>query len=121
MVRPVDNAVDRCGERGSAVPLVAGVVGVALLVLFGLAQLGHIAVTRAKAQAAADMAALAGVYEGREGAVDLAHRNGGAVVGYDELDGGVIVRVRVGASEATARAQWGWDPAVGVDDGCCRP
>lgn len=110
MVRPVGNAVDGCGERGSTVPLAAGLIGVALLMLFALGELGHIAVTRAKAQAAADMAALAGVYEGRDGAADLARRNGGGLVGYDDLDGRVAVRVRVGISEASATAEWVFDP-----------
>ena len=112
MVQPVGNAVEGCGERGSMVPLVAGLIGVALLVLFALGELGHIAVNRANAQAAADMAALAGVYEGREGAADLAGRNGGALVGYDDSDGRVAVRVRVGMAEASATAEWVFDPAA---------
>ncbi len=113
MARSVGNAVDGCGERGSALPLAAGLIGVALLVLFSLGELGHIAVTRAKAQAAADMAALAGVYEGRAGAVDLARRNGGALVGYDDSGGRVAVRVRVGTAEAGATAEWTFAPDGG--------
>lgn len=117
MVRPVGNTVDGCGERGSAVPLAAGLIGVALLVLFALGELGRVAVTRAKAQAGADMAALAGVYEGRDGAVDLARRNGGVLVGYDESDGRVAVRVRVGMAEASATAEWVSDLPDGVGGG----
>ncbi|MDH4364593.1 MAG: pilus assembly protein TadG-related protein [Acidimicrobiia bacterium] len=93
-------------------PLAAALIGVALLVLFGLGELGHSAVNRAKAQATADMAALAGVYEGREGAVDLARRNGGVVLGYDDSDGRVAVRVRVGTVEASAKAEWVSEPVA---------
>ncbi len=94
-------------------PLAAGLIGVALLVLLALGELGRIAVTRAKAQAAADSAALAGVYEGRDGAADLARHNGATLVGYDDLDGRVAVRVRVGVVEAVATAEWVFDPAAG--------
>ncbi len=117
MVQPVGNAVDGCGERGSAIPLAAGLIGVVLLLLLALGELGHITVTRAKAQAAADVAALAAVYEGPDGAADLARRNGGALVGYDDSDGRVAVRVRVGAVEAVATAEWGFEPAVGGGSG----
>jgi len=110
VVQPVGNAVDGCGERGSAVPLAAALIGVALLVLFAVGELGRSAVTRAKAQAAADMAALAGVYEGRDGAAELARRNGGGLVGYDDSDGRVVVRVRVGTAEASATAEWVFEP-----------
>ncbi|MEZ5408412.1 MAG: pilus assembly protein TadG-related protein [Acidimicrobiales bacterium] len=117
MVEPVGNTVDGCGERGSVVPLAAALIGLALLTLFAVGELGTIAVTRAKAQAAADMAALAGVSEGRDGAADLARRNGGVVVGYDDSDGRVAVRVRVGRSEAWATAEWVFEPTAGVGPG----
>lgn len=117
MVRPVGNTVDGCGERGSAVPLAAALIGVALLVMFALGELGQIAVTRAKAQAAADVAALAGVYEGRPGAADLARRNGGDLVGYDDSDGRVVVRVRVGTATASAMADWVFEGEAGVASG----
>ncbi len=113
MVQPVGNAVDGCGERGSAVPLAVGLIGLVLLLILALGELGQIAVTRAKAQAAADVAALAAVYEGRDGAADLARRNGGTLVGYDDSDGRVAVRVRVGRVEAVATAEWVLEPAVG--------
>lgn len=117
MVQPVRNTVDGCGERGSAVPLAVALIGVALLALFALSELGQIAVTRAKAQAGADMAALAAVYEGRDGAADLARRNGGVLVGYDEADGRVAVRVRVGMVEASATAEWVFEPVEGATAG----
>lgn len=117
MVQPVGNAVDGCGQRGSAVPLAVGLIGLVLLLFLALGELGQIAVTRAKAQAAADVAALAGVAEGRDGAADLARRNGGALVGYDDSDGRVVVLVRVGAVEAVATAEWTFEPAVGGSGG----
>jgi len=99
------------------VPLAAALIGVALLVLFALGELAHTAVTRAKAQAAADMAALAGVSEGRDGAADLARRNGSALIGYDDSPGRVVVRVRVGTVEADANAEWVFDGGVDAGGG----
>jgi uncharacterized membrane protein len=95
-------------ERGSVVPLGAAVVGVALLVLLGVARLGEVAVDRARAQAAADMAALAGVFEQRSGAADLADRNGGELIGYQESTDSVSVVVAVRGVRARASARYEW-------------
>ncbi|MGF1598761.1 MAG: pilus assembly protein TadG-related protein [Acidimicrobiales bacterium] len=93
-------------ERGSIVPLVAAVVGVAMLAVIGVVELSGWIVDRARAQVAADAAALAGVVEGRPGAGDLAELNGGSLLSYRDDDGRVDVVVRVGSASALASADW---------------
>ncbi len=96
----------RPAERGSALPLVA-----ALMVLFGcivvvIARQAVPATDRARAQTAADAAALAGAAEGRAAARRLAEANGAELIAYLELGGGdVDVTVRLGSAEASARAR----------------
>ena len=91
-------------ERGSIVPLGALALAVTVLTVLFLVELGSRAIDRAEAQTAADMAALAGVFEGRSGAADLAKRNGAVLLGY-RLEGAVVwVRVAVGGARAEARA-----------------
>jgi hypothetical protein len=85
------------------------VVGVAVLLALALVALAEWSVWRAEAQAAADAAALAGAVEGRTGAVDLAQRNGGELISYQEVDAVVVVEVRVGRATATAAATIGGD------------
>lgn len=91
-------------ERGSFLPLLA--LGLALLIVGALVlgTVGRAVTQRARAQAAADAAALAGVVEGREAAVELAQANGGTLISF-EVDGrDTIVEVRVGRAMAQARA-----------------
>lgn len=91
-------------ERGSVVPiLVVGMFAAAfsMWVLVGLSQR---AIEAAEAQTAADMAALAGVFEGRSGAADLAERNGAELVRYEYTGEEVHVIVRLGAASAGAYA-----------------
>lgn len=91
-------------ERGSVVPLVAGVVGVGLIVCVGVGHVAQAMIERARAQAAADAAALAGVVEGEVGAADLARRNGAELHQF-RGDGGVVtVVVERGGARATAAA-----------------
>ncbi len=94
----------RAGERGSVVPLVAGVLGVVVLVAVGLGHVAQAMVERAQAQAAADAAALAGVVEGEAGAADVAARNGADLVRFDESGGATTVVVRRGRARAAAAA-----------------
>jgi hypothetical protein len=83
---------------------------VALLVVFAtviavLARQAGAAVDRARAQTAADAAALAGASQGRAGAEQFAAANGATLVVYAELDGETVdVTVRVGEMDASARA-----------------
>ncbi len=91
-------------ERGAVTILVgATVVLVAWLTLFVI-DLGAAATDRARAQTAADAAALAGVLEGRGGADELAQANDGRLVAFVETENEVEVRVEVGDAVATARA-----------------
>lgn len=107
MVRPLAVPVSGpVGERGSAVPLVVGVLGVAALVAVGLGHIAQAMVQRAEAQAAADAAALAGVVEGEAGAADLAARNGAELVRFDDTGGATAVVVRRGRARATAAAAY---------------
>lgn len=101
-------------ERGSVVPLVAAVLGIAVLSLLALVRLGELALRRAEAQTAADMAALAGLYEGEVGAADLARRNGAVLVSFrSDDDDRIEVVVRVDGVRAEASARLDWDDLSG--------
>lgn len=105
-------------ERGSFLPLVA--LGLALVVVAGLllAGFGRATGDRARAQTAADAAALAGVVEGREAAEELAAANGAELLEFRREGAEVVVRVRLGRSLASARAALGLDHApLGVTHG----
>lgn len=113
------------GERGSGTVLALGLVGVVLLLGVALAGLGQAQTARTQAQAAADLAALAGasaVRVGEDGCVparDVADRNGGTLDACtDEGRGVVAVTTHVdvpvlarltgaGDGRATARARAG--------------
>ncbi|HEV2768408.1 MAG TPA: M15 family metallopeptidase [Acidimicrobiales bacterium] len=71
----------------------------------GLGRLGGQAVAAARGRTAADAAALAGAAEGEETARAVAEANGGALVDFTEEGAEVQVRVRVGGSDAVARAE----------------
>jgi hypothetical protein len=94
-------------ERGQVTPLLALLVLAIGGLVFGLARFGALTTHAARAQAAADAAALAGTAEGREAGEALAAANGASVASYEVLEGGreVQVRVTVGRSWAVARAR----------------
>lgn len=95
----------RRNERGAALPLLSLVL-VCMLVTTGIViGVSVRAVDRAQAQSAADAAALAGVAEGREGAVRLATANGGVLTEFDVGDNEVRVVVEVDGRRAEARAE----------------
>lgn len=89
-------------------PLAGAMVAIIALGLLVLVELGSRMVERAEAQTAADMAALAAVHEGRNGAEDLAARNGAELVDFAEVNGSFYVEVRVGAARAEAWAELDW-------------
>ena len=95
-------------ERGQAVPLVAIVVAIALLVTLGMAELATSVGDAGRARAAADAAALAGVEGGHQRAAALAAANGAELVAWTSRPDGsgvtVVVTVRVGRARATAAA-----------------
>ena len=100
------------GERGQAAPLMLVVVVVAGLLVIGIGRLGGAVIERARAQTAADAAALAGAAEGRVGAERLARANGGRLVSFavgvavtPASGTDIEVVVVVGGAQATARAR----------------
>ena len=98
---------DQQGDSGQSAVLVlvvAVTLGAALLA--ALVDFGGIIQDRARAQTAADAAALASLGGGRAAAAEYADRHGGAVVSWVAGPGEheVTVVVRVGDSVATARA-----------------
>lgn len=91
-------------ERGSVLPLVVLVVALALVIAVGIGMIAHVAVDRAEAQAAADASALAGVVEGRSGAIDLARLNGAELVGFSASGVGIEVVIERNGVRAVAAA-----------------
>lgn len=96
------------GDGGQALPLLAGVLALAVGVLVGLVALGNLVGARAQAQSAADAAALAGAAKGRPAAVAMAVENHGELESFAARDGEVEVTVRVGDARATSRARRQW-------------
>ena len=92
-------------QRGSVTPLVAVLVVATGGLCLGLGRLGGEAVAAARARTAADAAALAGAAEGEATARAVAEGNGGELLDFTEEGAEVQVRVRVGGSEAVARAR----------------
>ena len=99
-------------ERGSILPLAAVAFMIAAVVMLVMVELAVKTVDRAEAQTAADMAALAGVYEGRTGAAEIAELNGARLVSYRLL--GEVVLVEVAVNGTTAQAAAVWSPLVSV-------
>ncbi|MEY4230655.1 MAG: hypothetical protein RLZZ362_1504 [Actinomycetota bacterium] len=95
-------------DRGSSVVLVAAVIVLAGLMALAVAELSVAAAQRARAQTAADAAALAGVSGGRAAASRLAAANGGALRSFVRSRHPaaitVTVTVELGDAVATARA-----------------
>ena len=92
-------------DRGQVMPLVALLIVVAGTAGLLVARLGGAAVSRARAQTAADAAALAGAVDGRSGALALARANGGRLLVYEPVGTDVRVVVAVGVATARARAR----------------
>ncbi len=92
------------GQSSVLVLVVAVALGVALMT--ALVDFGGIVQDRARAQTAADAAALASLVGGRAAATDYAMRHGAAVISWTPGPGDheVTVTVRLGDSTATARA-----------------
>ena len=94
------------GARGQTTPLM--VLALALVVAAALV-VGHTGVllaARARAEHAADAAALAGALDGRAGAAAAAHANGAALVEFEVAGDVVTVSVRRGDVSARASAQF---------------
>lgn len=83
-------------------PLMLVMVALLAVMGLGLVDVGRTAVLRAEAQSAADVAALAGVVEGRVGAADLARRNDAELVSFRRV--GLVIEVIVERYGVRAKA-----------------
>ena len=92
-------------EQGQVLPLVALFVALLGFLAVQVARVGEAGQLRARAQTAADAAALAGAAAGEPAAASEARANRGRLLSYEEIDGAVLVRVQLGAATARARAQ----------------
>lgn len=102
MAKHAGEATRISGERGSVLPLMLVMVALVAVMGLGLVDVGRMAVLRAEAQSAADVAALAGVVEGRLGAADLAHRNDAELVSFRRV--GLVIEVIVERYGVSAKA-----------------
>ena len=83
-------------DRGSGTVLVLGLIGVVALLMVVVMALGGAAVARHRAEAAADLAALAAADAGCDRAAAVAVADGGVMAACGSLqDGSYIVRVTV--------------------------
>jgi hypothetical protein len=91
-------------DRGSVLVWTAFVVGLVAVLLVCTGRIGSAGTTASRAQAVADLAALAAVDGGHRAADEVARRNGARLVGYADDTDVVVVRVRCRGATATARA-----------------
>lgn len=101
------------GDGGQAMPLAIAAVVVAGLLTIALGSMAGDVVDSARAQTAADAAALASIEGGRAAASDMAVENGGSVVSWSQQGAVFTVSVRIGDAVAVARATGG-PPPVGA-------
>ncbi len=96
------------GERGSISPLVAIIVGLALMIAMAVGGVGEVLHRKAHAQASADAVALAVAGDGIDTGKQVAIANGVTIVSSTRLDrSGVVVHVIVvefGGVRSTAAA-----------------
>ena len=92
-------------DAGQVVPLAAALMVLVVTALVALVPAVEALTARARASTAADAAALAGAAEGEAAARRLAAANGAELVEFRREGEEVVVRVRVGAVEAEARAR----------------
>ena len=92
------------GEHGQVMPVVLGLVAVAVVVLLALVPLAQATQQRAAARNAADAAALAGAAEGEDAAREVAAANGAELVGWRSRGLDVWVAVTLGDARAEAKA-----------------
>src|SRR5262245_15528471 len=105
MVQHKSHSAADAGDAGQVVPLAAALMVLMVSALVALVPAVDALTARARATSAADAAALAGAAEGEDAARRLAVENGAELVEFRREGDEVVVRVRVGAVEAEARAQ----------------
>lgn len=94
----------RAPDAGQAAIVVVGITAVAAGLLLSIARFGGRLDTASQARVAADAAALAGATDGRSRAEQMASENGATLIAFAVVGQSVVVTVRVGSEEATARA-----------------
>ncbi len=92
-------------ERGAVTILVGVAVVIVAYLVLQVTRLSVVAADRARAQTAADAAALAGVVDGAGAAASLATENGATLLSFTEEGDRVQVRVAYNDAQATARAE----------------
>ncbi len=102
------------GQHGQVVPLMAAAIVLVAALALAMAQLGVRAVDRARAQNAADAAALAAAGVGpvprqRALAERLTHANRAELRSLRRVGAVVVVEVQVGSQRAAAAATWAVD------------
>lgn len=95
------------GESGQAVPLVAAVIVLAGVLTIALGSMAGDVIDAARAQTAADAAALASIEGGQRAAAQFAARHGGDLVAWSRRNEVITVAVRVGDVVRDARATGG--------------
>lgn len=109
MVRPRRSAHSRCRtDAGQIVPFVAVVLAIVVLVGILVIRVGRQVDLRARAQSAADAAALAGAREGEDVAGSVTEANGAVLESFVVRGSEVEVVVRIEDERATARARRDW-------------
>ena len=98
------------GDGGQAMPLAIAAIVVAGLLTIAVGSMAADVVDAARAQTAADAAALASIEGGRVAASSMALEHGGAVVSWSQQGTVITVSVRVGDAVAVARATGGGPP-----------
>lgn len=90
-------------ERGAVTVLLGAAIVIVAYLVLQETKLSVAAADRARAQTAADAAALGGVVDGEEAAADLARSNGATLLSF--VDDGDEVQVLVGFHDAVATAR----------------
>ena len=90
-------------ERGTVTVLLGAAIVIVAYLVLQETKLSVAAADRARAQTAADAAALGGVVDGEEAAAELARSNGATLLSF--VDDGDEVQVLVGFHDAVATAR----------------
>ncbi len=91
-------------ESGQVMPLIGVVMAILVIAALAMGQATKIINTKARAQTAADAAALAGVAGGVPAARSAARANGATVTKFANTADGVVVTVDLGDQKATSAA-----------------
>jgi hypothetical protein len=104
--RRSDDTRARPGSRGQTTPFVVLALALVMAAALVVAHTGVVLVARARAEHAADAAALAGAVDGRAGAETAARANDATLVEFHTAGDVVTVTVERGGTRARASAQF---------------